>query len=81
MYITLTTNSMVKLIISIKHETTDRPAQVRAASKKYHAKNKAVINAKKRNSALITCACGSVYKYRNRAPHFKTFKHQLYVDV
>lgn len=43
-------------------------------NKEYREKNKA------RLSQKITCDCGSIYAYRNKAQHFKSKKHQKYLE-
>ena len=58
----------------IKEHKEKYKAYQKDYNKEYKEKNKA------RLSEKITCECGSIYAYRNKAQHFKSKKHQKYFE-
>jgi ribosomal protein S27AE len=69
-----------KEILERKHEYyLENQTQIAEQKKKYYTLNRDKI--KQRNNRKLLCGCGSIVNYSNLARHFKTNKHQTYLNI
>ena len=61
-----------------KQYQIDKKEQIREHKKKYYQEKKEQI--KKKQSEKIDCECGGNFAHGGKARHFRTKKHQLYLD-
>jgi len=64
---------------SKKQYNVDHSDEINLTSKAYYRANKKTIN-ERRNTAFI-CECGGNCTIRNKSTHYKSIKHQKYVQI
>lgn len=67
-------------ILERKHEYyLENQSQIAEQKKKYYTLNRDKI--KQKNNRKLLCDCCSIVNYSNLARHFKTNKHQTYLNI
>ena len=72
-------NNKEHVLERIKIYTEDKKEQIKEYKKQYYELNKAELSEKEKQR-FYNCDCGSVCRYSDKSQHFKSKKHQLYIQ-